>query len=122
QLVGVVSHTDVLKRMMVEQSVGEIVTDFYSDFSWPDEKHSTATPDRIEEIGGFVGERYETLTVRDVMNPKIVSVQTDTPLAEVASTMLKKQLHRMLVTRDGAVVGIVTTTDFLRAIAEQKLA
>jgi CBS domain-containing protein len=121
KLVGVVSRSDILKRLSVEQSVGEMITDFYSDFSWPQEDDSTGTAARVEDIGEFVGERFETLTVRDIMSHKLVTVDVETPIDEVARVMIRHRLHRVLATEGDAVAGIVTSTDFVRAIAEKSL-
>jgi len=121
KLVGVVSRSDILRRLSVEQSVGEFVTDFYGDFSWPNEEQSTGDPARVEDIGEFVGERLETLTVRDIMSRKLVTVAVGTPVAEVAKVMVQNRLHRVLVMEGDSVVGIVTSTDFLRAVADGRL-
>ncbi|MDD9943066.1 MAG: CBS domain-containing protein [Myxococcales bacterium] len=50
------------------------------------------------------------------MNPYVAPL--DTPLAEVATTMASRRLGSALVTRNGKLVGILTTTDVCRALAE----
>lgn len=56
-------------------------------------------------------------TAADVMTPWAVSVEEDAPLAELAAQMVRKRIHRILITREGRLVGIVTSLDLLRAYA-----
>ena len=59
----------------------------------------------------------DDLLVRDIMTPTFFAVPETTPLAELARTMVAGRIHRLLVTRRGRVVGIVTTIDLLRVLA-----
>jgi len=58
----------------------------------------------------------EDLTVGDIMTPTRYTVPEDTPVSEVARTMVAGRIHRLLVTRGGHVVGIVTTMDLLKLL------
>jgi CBS domain-containing protein len=57
--------------------------------------------------------------VRDIMTPTIYSVADDTPACDVARTMLSGRIHRLLVTRQGKIVGIVTSMDLLKLLCEE---
>ncbi len=59
----------------------------------------------------------DTRSVADIMTPTAFTVPDSTPLAEVARTMVAGRVHRLLVTRNGRVAGIVTTLDVLRELA-----
>jgi CBS domain-containing protein len=52
------------------------------------------------------------------MTPMIFSVREDTSVQEVADTMLKGRIHRVFVTRDGKLTGIVTALDMLQVIRD----
>ncbi len=54
-------------------------------------------------------------TVEAVMTPWTVSFEEDTEVAELARQMLAKNIHRVVITREGRLCGIVTPTDMLRA-------
>jgi CBS domain-containing protein len=56
-------------------------------------------------------------TVREIMSPQILSVPAEMTLDAVARTLHEKQVHRVFV-RDaaGAIVGVVSTMDLLRAL------
>lgn len=59
--------------------------------------------------------------VRDIMTPHTTTVPVDTDVTAVANTMMKEHLHRIFVTLGSAVVGIITTYDMLRVIADPAL-
>lgn len=59
--------------------------------------------------------------VADVMQRTVISVPDDTPLPDVASIMSMNGINRVPITRDAALVGIVTRTDLVRAIARGRL-
>jgi CBS domain-containing protein len=42
-------------------------------------------------------------------------------VADAAGYMLKERIHRAVVLEDGELVGIVTATDIMRAVAERGL-
>jgi len=48
-----------------------------------------------------------------------VTVTEDTPAREIAQLMHAKQIRRVPVVRDGKLVGIVTRTDLVRALAQR---
>jgi CBS domain-containing protein len=59
----------------------------------------------------------EGTTVRDIMSPEILSVPAAETLDRVASTLHRKQIHRVFVRDEkGVVVGVVSTMDLLRAL------
>jgi CBS domain-containing protein len=57
------------------------------------------------------------LTVRDVMSVEIVSVARSATIAEAATVMGGRHVGSALVLEDGALVGIFTERDILRALA-----
>lgn len=67
------------------------------------------------------GSEYDVLdshTVDEIMTRRLYALPPDTELAEAARYMLRHGVHRVLVLEDGRLVGMVTTTDFLRAIGD----
>jgi CBS domain-containing protein len=55
----------------------------------------------------------EDLTVEDIMTRDVVTVLPDADIKAVAQNMLDGRLHRVLVAKDGEVLGIITTFDLL---------
>jgi len=106
QLVGVVSMTDI-GRNMAEPS--EFATSRESDFYRDDQT--------LEDLGQrYVEER--AVTVRDVMTPVIYQVPLTASVADVARIMVEKHIHRLVVTQGKEPVGIITSMDLLKLLAE----
>jgi len=61
----------------------------------------------------------DDLLVRDIMTPAVFSVPEDATVSEVASRMLDSHVHRLLVTREGRPVGIITTSDLLGLLIDE---
>ncbi|GGE67986.1 CBS domain-containing protein [Streptosporangium jomthongense] len=59
--------------------------------------------------------------VRDIMTPIVLSVDERTPVRDIANIMMKEHLHRIFVTRDAKITGIVTTYDMLKVISDEEL-
>jgi CBS domain-containing protein len=112
QLVGVVSLTDIVRqsRLPDQNTDREDTHDVYLY-----ELERRMDRDELRELHV----QYETpVRVRDIMTPMIFSVSEDTSVQEVAETMLKGRIHRVFVTRDGKLVGIVTALDMLQVIRD----
>ena len=62
----------------------------------------------------------EGVSAEELMNSTIYSVDVETPASEVAKTMLDSHIHRLLVTEDDKLVGIITTSDLLGLLVEEE--
>jgi CBS domain-containing protein len=56
------------------------------------------------------------MTVEAAMTPWTVSFEEDVPVEEIARQMLAKGIHRVAVTREGTLCGIISSTDMTRAL------
>lgn len=117
KLVGMVSRSDVVRQLSVEQSVGEILADFYRDYG----AHETQPGEALDAIARHIGERLERYRVRDVMVPELLCAAPDEPLAALARRLLEERIHRLPVVEDGRLLGIVTSVDFVRLLAEGRV-
>ena len=107
-LIGVVSMTDI-GRNMAEPSESSRSSDFYRDI---------AADLTLEDLGQrYVEER--AVTVRDVMTPAIHQVPVTASVAEAARLMVDHHIHRLVVTQGKEPVGIITSLDLLKMVAEQ---
>ncbi|WP_417545819.1 HPP family protein [Marinobacter sp.] len=59
--------------------------------------------------------------VRDIMTPIVLSVDETTPVRDIANIMMSEHLHRIFVTRDAKITGIVTTYDMLKIVSNEEL-
>jgi CBS domain-containing protein len=119
-LVGVVSATDVValaayghdasrRRAAGEEGAQDEETASY----W----RNMESP--IEYVMGSVTNVPE-FKVSDIMTAAVFSVPSTTPVSELANFLLRGRIHRALVVDDGELVGIVSTFDVLKAVAEQE--
>jgi len=109
-VIGVVSMTDIGRNMAepadIESSRG---SGFYRDI---------AADLTLEDLGQrYVEER--AFTVRDVMTPVIHQVPVTASAAEAARLMIDQHIHRLVVTEGKEPVGIITSMDLLKVVAEQ---
>jgi CBS domain-containing protein len=114
QLVGIVSRTDVLRQLAAERSLGESLVDTCrddSDEDWADESSSA--------IGRIVGERMERQCVRDIMRTELVSAAPGDSVRHVAGLMLDHRVHRVPVVDEGRLVGLLSSMDLVRLVAEE---
>ena len=108
-LIGVVSMTDI-GRNMAEPS------DPMSSRA-PNSYRDDAVDLTLEDLGQrFVEER--AVTVRDVMTPVIHQVPVTASVAEVARIMVEQHIHRLVVTQGKDPVGIITSMDLLKMVAD----
>jgi CBS domain-containing protein len=61
----------------------------------------------------------ETLT-RDIMTPVVFSVDEQATVQEVAHMMVTGRIHRVLVTRAGKIVGIISSLDLLPLVVDER--
>lgn len=72
----------------------------------------------LEDLGQRdVEER--AVTVRDVMTPVVHQVPVSASVAEAARIMVDQHIHRLVVTQGREPVGIITSLDVLKMVADQ---
>lgn len=67
------------------------------------------------------GKVLEETVVREIMTAKPITVDPDTDVHEAARQMLYGEIHRLFVEYDDALVGVVTQSDIVGAVAGAKL-
>jgi CBS domain-containing protein len=114
RLVGMVSSMDVVRYFGHEEKSikSEIATIPAFDVrEWDDEVD-------FQELRQFHVEDYEEPAwVSDIMTPVVFEVAEDAPLSEIAAMMVRGRIHRVVVTQDGRISGIVSSLDVLKAVA-----
>lgn len=58
------------------------------------------------------------LTVKDIMTPAVFAVEEEAPLAVICEYFLRGQIHRVLVTREGELTGIITSSDLISEFSQ----
>ena len=142
KLVGVISANDILAfeaetpgvpTEQPEQAEPDD-TEVSEPEEWAEELEAPGAyfNDTWADAGADVGERFQQLkgpewdvlnehTVEEAMSRGVRAVTPAMTVAQAAAYMLKEHVHRAMVLDDGEMVGIVTATDIMRAVAEGRL-
>jgi predicted transcriptional regulator len=82
------------------------------------------TPEEQKEARYLRSTFYQGLAsmqveVRDIMSPIVISMDQNTPVDELAQKMIDEQIHRIFIRCGDDVVGIVTTFDMMKLVAQK---
>ena len=106
-LIGVVSLTDIVRHDSLHQR--EPQTQRTHAYYLPVLEDHLAQ----EEVSTFRFDGGSEVTVRDIMTPMIFQVEEDMPVQEVADKMIRGRIHRVFVTHEDKVIGIITALGLL---------
>ena len=112
--VGVISATDILNY---EQDHAEFTSEANSDLA----RHFDMDTQRWESVrvSSFALEEFGEVKVDDVMARDLISVARETPVKEVAATILNQSVHRVLVLDENQhLYGIISSFDFVTLVSE----
>ena len=59
-------------------------------------------------------------TVGELMTTDVVSAREDTPVSEIAALLERKRIKRIPITRDGKIVGVVSRSNLIQAMASSQ--
>ncbi len=106
---GVISASDILA---VEQEHASQAEESLGSYFDPDTQRWESVRMAADD------ERLEDRAVSEVMATELISVSADTSLDDIARTMVKNDVHRVLVLDDRKrLLGIVAAFDFVRLLA-----
>ncbi len=83
------------------------------------------TPDHINILGGIIFlenprkfreefKKFIAINVEDLMTEEVVTVNPDTPVDEIATIMVEKDVNRLPVIKNEKMVGIVARADLVK--------
>jgi CBS domain-containing protein len=64
---------------------------------------------------------FEETLVQEVMTPRPQTVTPDALVKDAAQRMLYLEVHRLFVEQEGRLLGVVTTTDLVRAVVAARV-
>lgn len=105
-VVGIVSMTDVLReqRATLDDPLGPFRRGYVPEGGlWQDYKPAD----------GVMSE----LRVYDIMSSGLITAPPEATLPELARRMVENKVHRLIIADDGGMLGLVTGTDILAALA-----
>jgi CBS domain-containing protein len=105
QMLGIISEADLMRR-------AEIGTE--KRRPWWLEAMTPATT-LANEFAKSHGKH-----VAELMSSQVVSASEDTPLIEIATLLERNQIKRVPITKEGKLVGIVSRSNIIQALASSK--
>lgn len=140
KVVGVVAATDLLalaaavpgvptdREGAAEDDAWELVDEWVEGDEPPAEYFSelwadvgAEIPERIAYPEGPEWNALEAHTVEEAMTRRVYALRPGVDVRAAAEFMRSARVHRVIVMEDGELVGIVSTMDLVRAIAEGRL-
>ncbi|MBI4866548.1 MAG: CBS domain-containing protein [Candidatus Wallbacteria bacterium] len=106
-VVGVVSETDLVRH---QATAGVEESDDWAFFRSMEAEDVEAMAD------GFRIEQLPDALVSDIMTTRLITASEDDLVSTLASQMLERRVHRLLIVKDRKLRGIVTTMDMLRVL------
>lgn len=110
--VGVISLFDIVTHIAGLERPSTAPGGFYS-YGYPDFGEDDEFERGVREADT---DPFEETQVGDIMTTRLIEVTTETSMPEVAKLMWKSHIHRVLVTSNGNVSGVISTMDVLRAL------
>jgi CBS domain-containing protein len=111
-LIGVVTVTDIANSLSLGGKT------FSERRQQDDFTHGWEESLSIEDLGNLHVEDAD-LTVGDIMSSTVMTAEASDSVARLAEIMLEAHLHRVLITENGSVVGIVTSSDLLGLLVKE---
>lgn len=138
RVVGVASATDLVRLAADEADITLSAVAMHPDIDRtpdPDEDpDDTPEPDALgfflPEDSPFQGTElldqlpessFDSVSVGDLMTPVTFSVGSEMPVPELCQFLVRGRIHRALVVDDEELLGIVTSQDILKAVAEDRI-
>ena len=135
KLVGVVSATDLIEFEADDRGAPtyeSVAASPDAEDGWtPDERSAAYFFDPRDEDRvplrarlGTAGAQWNSLeehTVEDVMTRQMLTLPSHADVSEAARSMTGAGVHRLLIMDGDVLVGVVTTTDIVRAVATHGL-
>lgn len=112
ELVGVVSVSDIVRfNTMDDEQRSDALRNLYRD-SCGQEINET-------DLRAWVKTADRNCTVHQIMVPEVITVDEQSPLPQVVGTLIEHHIHRVFVTRDNKITGVITAMDALQALHER---
>ena len=67
------------------------------------------------------GAMFEDMLVRDLMTPKSMTIEPQAEVKQAAQQMLYANVHRLFVEKDGELLGVISQSDVVRAVANARV-
>ena len=114
-LISVESNALVIEAIsaMIDHEIGSVVVTRYGV-----PVGIVTERDCHQKVCGKLDCNCDTVSVEEIMATPLITVESNASLYKAAQLMHNNNIHHLLVTRDGRIVGIITQKDLLTKINE----
>jgi CBS domain-containing protein len=105
-LIGVVSHTDIVRHSTQSLDEPDQTHDYYLGIL----KSKLSSEDML----GMHLDASDDTKVTDIMTSMVFQVEAKTPIVEIAEMMTRGRIHRVFVIREDEVLGVITALDLIK--------
>ena len=108
ELVGVVTQSDVVEfesRGLSDKEIEKLVVNYCGPYGGAFS---------AQDLARFKEKATEYCTINEIMTPHVYAVDVNTPVASACRLIADKNIHRLFVTQEDRLVGVVTAMDVLR--------
>ena len=116
KLVGMVSRADIVRRIGFSHAMSQMALDYYRQLENTDEGLQDNDYERLSDQ--TLGSQLRTLHVRDAMTSHPVTIGPEASAQAAAQLMLDRGVHRIIVVVGTQPVGLVSSFDLIRLVAE----
>jgi CBS domain-containing protein len=113
KLVGILSRSDLARVQVLMDSLDGQVTD---QFEWTEQADGFQHP-HASEFRGF-RQMLADLKVKDAMRDGVITCPPDATVGQLAATMVRQHIHRIIVVEEDRPVGVVSSLDLARLLAD----
>ena len=114
RLVGVISRSDITRVQVLMRSLDGAVSD---EIRFSDVQADGFQHPEHSAVAGF-REGLDHLKVKDAMREQVATCQAQSPIAEIAQKMVRQHIHRVIVVEGDRPVGIVSSLDLVKLMAQ----
>ena len=112
ELVGVVSVSDVFKfNNLAEPDKSNALRNLYRD--------SCGQEIDEEVLLSWTKDADKNCTVHQIMTPEVIAVDAEQTITEIAELLVEKHIHRVFVTEQKRVIGVISVMDILAALVRR---
>ena len=112
RFVGVVSISDMVQfdSMTANEKATLVATHVYTEM--------VGQKLHQDDINRLASHANENCNVKSIMTPSIIDVELTATLPEIAKIIYDYHIHRVFVTENQKIVGVITTSNILGSIAQ----
>ena len=111
-LLGVVSLTDIVRYKSLPGTDAQPNNPHEYYIHVPEREYSQS------DIESFSVDAESLVIVREIMTNKTYTVSENTSIKRVAEAMIRGGIHRVFVTKEDTLTGIITTMDILKVVRD----